>query len=267
MVNNLNAEALRNALVVASMEYCKKYLEGQNVDKTEDIKAQIAKLEANGLGRTKNAEVLRTLLTAKGSSKSRDEIASLIGRIKKVSPSCMIVPYDDFFKVLKKYNLACGPISTYKGVIPEENIEAIVKAGKELHKIKNINNMQWIPRIDIDSDMPKSMVNEIVEYFSRFPFVVDGISFGWQYMRAIGHPEVEDSVSFNSYTLNDNDWCIAAPYDTMTDNITIRMYSGKEEARKRQLEDPIVFKANEIGAIIATMWDTEATDSIFDKYR
>jgi hypothetical protein len=53
----------------------------------------------------------------------------------------------------------------------------------------------------------------------------------------------------------------------MTDNITIRMYSGKEEARKRQLEDPIVFKANEIGAIIATMWDTEATDSIFDKYR
>ena len=179
----------------------------------------------------------------------------------------MIVPYDDFFKVLKKYNLACGPISTYKGVIPEENVEAIVKAGEELRKIRNINNMQWVPRIDVDSDMPKSIVNEIVEYFSRFPFVVDDISSGWQYMRAIGHPEVEDSVSFSSYTLNDNDWCIAAPYDTMTDNITIRMYSGKEEARKRQLEDPIVFKANEIGAIIATMWDTEATDSIFDKYR
>lgn len=34
MADNLNAEALRNALVVASMEYCKKYLEGQNVDKT-----------------------------------------------------------------------------------------------------------------------------------------------------------------------------------------------------------------------------------------
>lgn len=47
----------------------------------------------------------------------------------------------------------------------------------------------------------------------------------------------------------------------------IEKISGKEEARKRQLEDPIVFKANEIGAIIATMWDTEATDSIFDKYR
>lgn len=106
-----------------------------------------------------NAEALRTLLTAKGSSKSRDETASLIDRIKKVSPSCMIVPYDDFFKVLKKYNLACGPISTYKGV---ENIEAIVKAGEELRKIRNINNMQWVPRIDVDSDMPKILLILIV---------------------------------------------------------------------------------------------------------
>lgn len=32
MVNNLNAEALRNALVVASMEYCKKYLEGNRLE-------------------------------------------------------------------------------------------------------------------------------------------------------------------------------------------------------------------------------------------
>lgn len=98
-------------------------------------------------------------------------------------------------------------------LIAEENIEAIVKAGEELRKIRNINNMQWVPRIDIDSDMPKSIVNEIVEYFSRFPFVVDNISSGWQYMRAIGHPEVEDSVSFSPLTLNDSDWCIAAPYD------------------------------------------------------
>lgn len=58
-----------------------------------------------------------------------------------------------------------------------------------------------------------NIVNEIVEYFSRFPFVVDDISSGWQYMRAIGHPEVEDSVSFSPLTLNDSDWCIAAPYD------------------------------------------------------
>lgn len=44
------------------------------------------------------------------------------------------------------------------------------------------------------------------------------------------------------------------------------MYSGKEEARKRQLEDPIVFKANEIGAIIATMWDTEANRYVGIQY-
>lgn len=86
MVNNLNAEALRNALVVASMEYCKKYLEGQNVDKTEDIKAQIAKLEANGLGRTKNAEVLRTLLTLKVLVNLEMKLPLLLTESRKLVP-------------------------------------------------------------------------------------------------------------------------------------------------------------------------------------
>lgn len=30
---------------------------------------------------------------------------------------------------------------------------------------------------------------------------------------------------------------------------------------------PIIFKASEIGAVIVTMWDKEAEDSMFDKYR
>ena len=38
---------------------------------------------------------------------------------------------------------------------------------------------------------------------------------------------------------------------------------------KLTLADAVVLiaEAYELGAIIATMWDTEATDSIFDKYR
>lgn len=44
---------------------------------------------------------------------------------------------------------------------------------------------------------------------------------------------------------------------------------AEANGNKLILADAVVLiaKANEIGAIIATMWDTEATDSIFDKYR
>lgn len=39
------------------------------------------------------------------------------------------------------------------------------------------------------------------------------------------------------------------------------------EMKKRIIEDPIIFKASKIGAVIVTMWDKEAEDSMFDKYR
>lgn len=56
-MEKLSADALRLALVTASMEYYKKYVEGnQDFDK---IKEELGKLEAAGLGGTKNADTLR----------------------------------------------------------------------------------------------------------------------------------------------------------------------------------------------------------------
>lgn len=60
---------------------------------------------------------------------------------------------------------------------------------------------------------------------------------------------------------------IAAPYDTMENNIRIEIFSKAEEDRKRRLEDPIVFRATKIGIVIVSMWGEEASDSMFDKYR
>lgn len=59
-------------------------------------------------------------------------------------------------------------------------------------------------------------------------------------------------------TLMRNEWIIAAPVDTMTNNTTIELYSEYSEMEKRIIEDPIIFKASEIGAVIVTMWDKEA---------
>ncbi len=64
-----------------------------------------------------------------------------------------------------------------------------------------------------------------------------------------------------------NTWLIAAPYDTMENNIRIEIFSKAEEDRKRRLEDPIVFRATKIGIVIVSMWGEEASDSMFDKYR
>lgn len=44
----------------------------------------------------------------------------------------------------------------------------------------------------------------------------------------------------------------AAPVDTMTNNTTIELYSEYSEMKKRIIEDPIIFKASKIGAVIVT---------------
>lgn len=50
-MEKLSADALRLALVTASMEYYKKYVEGnQDFDNSEQIKEELDKLEAAGLG-------------------------------------------------------------------------------------------------------------------------------------------------------------------------------------------------------------------------
>lgn len=93
--------------------------------------------------------------------------------------------YEDFFAILKKYNLYCGPISTFSGFIPSENVSQIAKASNALNSL-NLNYVSWVEAVRIDSRMSKDMTKRLVEYFSRFPFVFKGIDRGYQYMRSIG---------------------------------------------------------------------------------
>ena len=76
-----------------------------------------------------------------------------------------------------------------------------------------------------------------------------------------------DDYSMIINRLDQNDWLIAAPVADLPENTTIEVFSGRAEKRKRIIEDPIVFKASAIGAVIVSMWGEEADSSIFDKYR
>lgn len=80
-------------------------------------------------------------------------------------------------------------------------------------------------------------------------------------MRSIGGSyKEEDYLHLGTSYLDHNTWLIAAPYDTMENNIRIEIFSKAEE-------DPIVFRATKVGIVIVSMWGEEASDSMFDKYR
>ena len=151
--------------------------------------------------------------------------------------------------------------------LPSENVSQIAKASNALNSL-NLNYVSWVEAARIDSRMSKDMTKRLVEYFSRFPFVFKGIDPGYQYMRSIGGSyKEEDYLHLGTSYLDHSAWLIAAPYDTMENNIRIEIFSKAEEDRKRRLEDPIVFRATKIGIVIVSMWGEEASDSMFDKYR
>lgn len=109
-MEKLSADALRLALVTASMEYYKKAIKTLIIP--SKIKEELGKLEAAGLGGTKNAETLRTILESKkyksalGPEKlDLKKVNEMTSWIKESYPDALVVTYEDFFAILKKYNL------------------------------------------------------------------------------------------------------------------------------------------------------------------
>lgn len=272
-MKTLTAEQLQTALVIASMEYYKRYIQGDNegASKLESAKTELAVLEKAGLGATRNAHILKDIInrndSVTGVRVEASTIVNTLTRVKEVYPRALVVPFDDFFKVLKEYNLACGHIGDYTGVIPEENVLQIAEAAEAFEGFR-FGEMCFIKQLRINSDMPKQIVKQLVEYFSRFPFTYGHITQGWDYMRAIGHKEYEDSLVFRSNRyVSGKDWFIAAPVEDIPENVHIELYSKVAEDRRRLLEDPIVFKITPAGVVIVSMWGEEAKAEIFDKYR
>lgn len=218
----LKVADVRAELALVAAEYVRRY--HAKVD-TSKARVELAKLRESGLGDSLNAKKLASIIDSTSEADpfgvriNIGKVINTIAKAKLILPDSIVVPWKAFFEILAKYNLACGPISAYEGIIPEENTRDVEKASRAL-SVSNIafNDFLYLRRATYD-------------------------------------------------TLMRNEWIIAAPVDTMTNNTTIELYSEYSEMKKRIIEDPIIFKASKIGAVIVTMWDKEAEDSMFDKYR
>lgn len=249
---------LQSTLALLSAEYIKGCLNPNN-----NIESELVRLNAAGLSSCTNYRVL--------SSMTHDITKeTLIKDIKKAYPQALIVPYVDFFRVMKEYNLAVGRIKHYTKIIPEENINQICDAAEALKHLC-LNQMLYVSRLRIDADMPKAAVKFISSYIARFPLIPSDYSFTAYipYQNKLDEMINRHYDDYSMFTnrLDQNDWLIAAPVADLPENTTIEVFSGRVERRKRIIEDPIVFKASAIGAVIVSMWGEEADSSIFDKYR
>lgn len=269
------AEELHAGLITIATAYATQLgdIKKKELEKVpQTLNSEYTKLVSLGLGNTRNAKILKSKL---------DEIYSLNKVIEDFNeqvkftnetikfmhylgevfgPKTLLVRFDDFEKIVNKYNLVCGDINQYTGSIPSENIEDISNVLTSLKLLKlgrteaerfldcAIRRIYTVDTISTKDKLSKSDIERI----NRFPYAI-----------------IKNSSLFlpSCPTLDDRNFrvniCsrvfIAAPVQEM-DTPKVKF------SDRIQSEDPFICSYSPYGIVIYSKWGTEAEDDILKKY-
>lgn len=190
-------------------------------------------------------------------------------------PGCIILKEEDFINLNVKYGLVSGPLSYYKGDIPEDNLDEILAAKTTLdsltdNKYSNRDNA-LITNVKVNvrrfsTPNPYSHYN-----FYREEPVSEGLIF-LQYHKKelLAYPFAKywngrtEGVTMSHTACKSTDLFIAAPVDDMQQLVS---FTETEIRVIPRSTDPFVFQVTPIGVVIYSKWGEEASDAIFDNVK
>lgn len=257
-----------------------------------DLQNEYDKLKSLGLENTKNALLLKSKLDdIEAHNEQCNEKQKYIQRLKDTlefikqmndffGKKAVLVRFDDFEKLINKYNLACGVLSDYTGSIPQENVEDIQRVKTLIenserkytmneyrfiypafHKeplfygypllSKHIKELCRVKEIYYSLNEP--FTSEEKDNLGRFPFVIRNRDGFWSRDFA---PSINRDISCSIG--NEIYLFIAAPAQQM---------NTKVEFTERVIsQDPFICSYSDFGIIIHSKWGEEAEDEILKKY-
>lgn len=279
-------EELHEDLIKSWSEYyikCYNYQKGKtseySINGMNAIDA-LNKLRLYGLGESRNAKEIENLIIQSKKIKEQ-KISSeyeykFVKTLKSYFPNAILIPYSKLFCILEKFDLSCGPISIYNGLIPDENIDEIIDVQKKLNNFNKVNpdynfcenyGFHWIKEVTVSHrEIKLSEIRNIIRKLGRFPY------FRQDRTGCIMIESIEDSYisylhNMNTVNLNKSDWVIIAPSKDIKENIKIRVYASSKYKEKDLVDDPLACKITDFGLVSFTSWGEEANNSIFDKYK
>lgn len=273
-VKTYTAEDVHNELFLLSIALVKKIeeeREKQALQIPQKLEQEYQTLCKMGLGKSQNALLVKQKLDKiyKINSNISDHnhqvdyfkrVAQFVRDVRAYFKDAIVVSISDFLKLLEKYNLVCGDLSDYTGVIPEENLLELVDAGE---RIKNTYSLErfisdkeayrylaqtYYTKI-ATSVTPEHLVECGGDMFKRFPIVFDSCYYYSAVNRARFRGGYKDTTGF----------LIAA---------SPKLIANKLEVKKKNVivEDPFIFKFTPLGIVIFTKWGKEADDVVLKKY-
>jgi len=182
----------------------------------------------------------------------RHSVEILIDARRTYGDDTLLIPYGDFERLMRKYNLVCGPFEAYKGRVPLSKMSDIAR-------LKNQPAPHYINRLfHVTGYRVLSSWNfgGIPEYLVRFPYTKSDSAYGRDLH---DQPQYDwDNLGYELKIGAAEDFFICAPAKDMEK--MHRVYSIRSSS------DPFVCAHTDCGILVFTRWGEEADDKVVRKY-
>ena len=183
------------------------------------------------------------------------EALKLLVRAREIyGKDTLLLPYDKFISLLKKYGLECGSFQNYKGDVPSDKLQEIIglqnkSSFRGIIPLLPVTKVEWNYNLLGDDEY-----EAVKKKLKKFPFVRSTNGFFDQTVKFIDG-SVKELHWAEVHTGTITDFFIAAPK---------KMFKKHYEVVTRK--DPFICAYTEYGILIFTRWGEEAKDKIIRKF-
>lgn len=137
------------------------------------VSREASLLQRLGFKRSKNAQLANQIINEiEAHNKAYKERKAALSFMQQAwatfGKDTMVVRYDKFFELLRKYNLVCGNFDRYTGTIPAENLDDIERVTTILEKDDSlVESFRYIQSVDTDGNDI-----EMLKHFNLYPMSI-----------------------------------------------------------------------------------------------
>lgn len=308
LTKTYSAKEIHAAIVAKNVAMITEVIELQKKDRVSApavVSSEYDRLCKLGLANTKNAQILKTKIDEVGAiNEGIDSYNAAIDRQKEFCAfikemlevfghNTLLVRFDDFEQIIRKYNLACGRLEDYTGIIPEKNLAELESAKQKLVKAKDYksrvtyrefsktnfcdsalfiphfidshinNNIEYVypflnehihELIKVEEIDPEYVDESKIESYKIFPFIKSKEYLSTGITEMFRQRQTGVKVDDKGST----NLFIVAPYKDIKNGVRLRRFV--------KAEDPFICSYTTFGIMIHTAWGEEAEDEVLDKY-
>lgn len=264
------------SVLLILLEYMKEYQQNQlalkEVTNISTIKQKYEELSAAGLGNTANAKVLKSIIERSADYDNAQEFLKFCKRMKESFPKSFIISTTQFEKVVNDYHLGMDLLKYYKGVVPTDCAEYLMKCHNTL--IHNTSGDRFnsdlvrVKKVDVswrikEQDYDKRFIKWLKEHKIVRGNIGYGSRFSYEYLCEYNSnvPKLSDDVKDQYGVFGDqvrsSEFLIAAPNECFVEDFEVTS----------QPIDPIVFQKCRYGIIVHAVWGDEADSEVLKRYK